>query len=719
MSLNPESKEFNPNLNSNSNSINSQPYYGAPMVYGPQDSNVQGLTMAQQLQAYYSYNQSQSNIQNNNIQTNIQIQSNIQKTPNNARLSKENSGGNQEQKTTGFGSKSLDSITNAQPFVPTIKLDSPSSYDNSSNQGFQGNQKNTSFNPMAREFTPSVQIPNGKQNVPTRNVTPTPQAFQNNTLQNSSNGIGNVKGLNSNVQAFNPSISSIPSISSMTPMSSIPSMSFTQPQSSNNSFPKIINPSTNNFVPSNQQSLKYSKQKNVRFKPFFPQFDNQNMLMTQIKEDNKDYKGTVKSLFMNQNLRHFFLNKLSFKHQIPVQHIQPFPFIIPLEVNITKTNYHSLFPLFQKYENSSVLPPYQFGIYKAVEQENDEMVTIVHVKDSQGIPNQTLAQYQVLNHPNIVRLRNFFTSTAFFQDKKAFDTNTYIPSKLDNILVYDYVDYGESLYQIYIIQKILSLPSESEIWSFICQIFCALDAIHSNNLYYGCMSLRKILLSPQLKRIHLSSIGTHSLLQSKERLEIMQAQDIRGVAHIIIQLMNGNENEIINIESTLFKLKSKNYSKELIEFLEKLGTETITVKEIIQNHLGLHLMKELTNLHDCYNTLENETLKEIENGRLFRLLVKLNFIIQKNENDSHPYRWTEEGDLYVLRLFFDHLFQFQIRDGISQINWVHVLENLNKLDSGVEHCINLASKDNLNILMVSYRELRECFQNVYNELTSQ
>ena len=48
--------------------------------------------------------------------------------------------------------------------------------------------------------------------------------------------------------------------------------------------------------------------------------------------------------------------------------------------------------------------------------------------------------------------------------------------------------------------------------------------------------------------------------------------------------------------------------------------------------------------------IDAELTKELENGRLFRLVVKLGFINERPEYDLDP-AWSETGDHYMLKLF--------------------------------------------------------------------
>lgn len=76
--------------------------------------------------------------------------------------------------------------------------------------------------------------------------------------------------------------------------------------------------------------------------------------------------------------------------------------------------------------------------------------------------------------------------------------------------------------------------------------------------------------------------------------------------------------------------------------------------------------------------LEDDLSKEYENGRLFRLLVKLGFINERPEFDLDP-SWSETGDRYLLKLFRDYVFHQVYEDGSPVVDFGHVVECLNKV----------------------------------------
>lgn len=115
--------------------------------------------------------------------------------------------------------------------------------------------------------------------------------------------------------------------------------------------------------------------------------------------------------------------------------------------------------------------------------------------------------------------------------------------------------------------------------------------------------------------------------------------------------------------------------------------------------------------------LEDDLSKEYENGRLFRLLVKLGFINERPEFDLDP-SWSETGDRYLLKLFRDYVFHQVYEDGSPVVDFGHVVECLNKLDVGAPEKITLMSRDEQSILIVSYKDLKRCVEEAFKELSA-
>jgi len=116
------------------------------------------------------------------------------------------------------------------------------------------------------------------------------------------------------------------------------------------------------------------------------------------------------------------------------------------------------------------------------------------------------------------------------------------------------------------------------------------------------------------------------------------------------------------------------------------------------------------------DNLHSEFSRELENGRLFRLMAKLNFINERPEFE-HDRAWSEHGERYFLKLFRDYVFHQVDAQNNPVVDLGHVLTCLNKLDAGTDEKVTLISRDEQSCFIVSYRELKKGVESAFQELT--
>lgn len=127
------------------------------------------------------------------------------------------------------------------------------------------------------------------------------------------------------------------------------------------------------------------------------------------------------------------------------------------------------------------------------------------------------------------------------------------------------------------------------------------------------------------------------------------------------------------------------------------------------------------------DTLTNTLGRELESSRIVRLLVKLNMVNERPEldasqslagaNTTNPSSvWAETGERYYLKLFRDYVFHQVDANGHPVTDLAHVLECLNKLDAGTDEKVALISRDEQNVLIVSYREVKRGLESAFQDL---
>ncbi|MFH4974922.1 hypothetical protein AB6A40_001631 [Gnathostoma spinigerum] len=172
--------------------------------------------------------------------------------------------------------------------------------------------------------------------------------------------------------------------------------------------------------------------------------------------------------------------------------------------------------------------------------------------------------------------------------------------------------------------------------------------------------------------------------------------------------------------SNSVQMISKHYSTDMKNVITLLLSppqpgRNRSINEIMPM-IGARFYAQLENAQMKNDLLENELSKELENGRLFRLLCKLNTIIERPDFQLDM-QWSETGDRYLLKLFRDYLFHQVNENGKPWIDMAHIITCLNKLDAGTAEKIQLVSRDGENVLIVSFADLRQCIENAFSELT--
>ena len=109
---------------------------------------------------------------------------------------------------------------------------------------------------------------------------------------------------------------------------------------------------------------------------------------------------------------------------------------------------------------------------------------------------------------------------------------------------------------------------------------------------------------------------------------------------------------------------------------------------------------------------------EYNNGRLLRLLLKICAVGERPDSQRAP-RWSETGDRYVLKLFYDYVFHQSNDDGSPNLDMGHVIQSLNKLDAGDSETMLLSSRDKKDLFVVSFNDIRRCLEASFSELQDQ
>ncbi|XP_032596131.1 PAN2-PAN3 deadenylation complex subunit PAN3 isoform X3 [Drosophila grimshawi] len=409
---------------------------------------------------------------------------------------------------------------------------------------------------------------------------------------------------------------------------------------------------------------------------------------------------------------------------------------LPLEVD----NYHALYPLeapAQAMHTKLTLPA---STYRATHNSTGFKYCLrrLHGFRLQSTKCMTLVEmWKKLQHTNVVQLREVFTT-------KAFGDNSLV-------LVYDYYPGSQTLLAKYFtpapetngytdpfqgdarpfshksnMQRTNNGPllPESTIWSIIMQLTAGLRAIHQAGLACKILDPTKIIVTG--KRVRFSSCCISDITQFDPNaanplalVNMHQQDDLTALGRLVLALacrcLQSVQRD--NVQSSI-DMVTRNYSTDLRNFIVYLFTTNNrrSVTDLMPM-IGARFYTQLDALQAQVDMQEDELAKEMENGRLYRTLVKLNSINERPDFNLDC-TWSETGDRYMLKLFRDFLFHSVTEDGRPWLDHAHIVQCLNKLDAGSIERVQLMSRDEQSVLIVSYAELKNCLENAFSELMS-
>jgi len=257
------------------------------------------------------------------------------------------------------------------------------------------------------------------------------------------------------------------------------------------------------------------------------------------------------------------------------------------------------------------------------------------------------------------------------------------------------------------------------------QIASALKAIHSTGLAAQTILPSKVIVTSK-NRIRLNGCGILDVVRFDSGISLidLQQEDFAHLGRLVLSIA-GNANAALNIQKALDHL-TRMYTPRLKECVSWLlhplghkGDDGGIVLKDIDVFLG-HIASDIVQCYDAQlhadDTLTSTLMSELENGRLVRLITKLGFINERPEYEHNP-QWSETGERYYLKLFRDYVFHAVDAEGKPVTDLGHVINCLNKLDAGSEERLQLVSRDEQSVFVVSYKEVKKGVEVAFNELS--
>ncbi|KAL9611512.1 MAG: hypothetical protein Q9167_003836 [Letrouitia subvulpina] len=427
------------------------------------------------------------------------------------------------------------------------------------------------------------------------------------------------------------------------------------------------------------------------------------------RDDSPSNQRTARDFFIPEDLRQSLFKKTEASLMtIPSSTLPP-----------SIAHFHSLVPLVSNNQKNAALFGYLSWAYKAM-SANDGKFYCLRRLQGYRLMNETLSEQAVRSiQQNWKRVRNGNVVTVHL----AFTNGKFGDSSL--IFVTDYHPGSETL-----AQKHLPPPSrhpsrftpahvsEQVLWGYIVQIANGLKAVHTAGLAARVLDPSKILLTGE-NRIRLNGCAILDVTRadSTDTLTDLQRLDLQLFGKLILAL--GTNTLSTQSHANPIELFTRSYSPRLKEKVNWLlehglphrneGIDTFIAQIATDVVLAFD-----SSLHQD-DALQTDLTRELENSRIVRLLTKLQFINERPEYERDR-SYSEHGNRAILPLFRDYVFHQVDAQGNPVLDLAHVLSCLNKLDTGAEEKIMLTTRDEANVIVVSYKEVKACVESAWQDL---
>ncbi|KAI5296587.1 PAB-dependent poly(A)-specific ribonuclease subunit 3 [Ascosphaera acerosa] len=421
------------------------------------------------------------------------------------------------------------------------------------------------------------------------------------------------------------------------------------------------------------------------------------------------YQRNVHDLFLPNDLRETIQKRSAAALQVLPNST------LPAQVD----HFHSLVPLDLSQHKNATIFGYPSWVYKAQSSKDGCFYTLRRLEGFRLTSEKAIRSVQnwkrVCNG-SVVSVHDAFTNRQFGDSSLIF--------------VYDYHPLSTTLADHHLGGANRFTPGrhvapthipEQTLWSYVTQIASALKAIHSAGLAARIIDPSKILLTGK-NRIRLSACAIHDVVQhdAQRPLAELQNQDLISFGQLILTL-GANSQAYINNSAKAMEHFARAYTPQmknsiwwLLGVLHPDPAQERSINTFVQG-ISNQLISTFDSALHMDDQLMSDLSREVENGRLFRLMAKLNFITERPEYE-HDVRWSEIGERYLIKLFRDYVFHQVDATNAPVVDLGHVLICLNKLDAGIEEKVMLVSRDEQNCFVVSYKELKKAVESSFQAL---
>jgi PAB-dependent poly(A)-specific ribonuclease subunit 3 len=405
----------------------------------------------------------------------------------------------------------------------------------------------------------------------------------------------------------------------------------------------------------------------------------------------------------------------------------------------TIEHFHSLVAL----DTNNTKGPTTFGypswVYKATSSKDGHTYALRRIEGfrlSSEASIRTVNSWKRINSASLVQVHDAFTG-RWFGDSSLIIVTDYHPRS--QTLAEKHFAIGRHPHR-----PGVQITPEHDLWGHIVQLASALKTIHEGGVAAQTVMASKVLVTSK-NRLRINGCGVFDILQHEQKrpLHELQRADLQDLGRLILGIATRNMSAHQNLPKAL-ELVSRSYSERLRSCIAwllvpppleaKSAEKTTHSTEYNINSLLTSIADKVVSTLDSAlhheDELTSNLMQELENGRLVRLLTKLNVILERPDTTNTPTAtsnpallnqpsaaWSETGERYYLKLFRDYVFHQVDHEGRPVLDLGHIITCLNKLDAGIDEKFQLVSRDEQSIFITSYKEVKRGFEAAWAEIS--
>lgn len=301
--------------------------------------------------------------------------------------------------------------------------------------------------------------------------------------------------------------------------------------------------------------------------------------------------------------------------------------------------FHTLFPLDSNVEDMTVgCLSCASRVFKAVSEVDGGTYALRKLESVriQQDHNQMRKQWVEIAHPNVVRLRDIFITNEFNGQNNALT------------FVHDFVFGAMTFEERHMRGDNMGGINEEVIWSYMAQLTSAIRYMHARGKAVRCLNASKVLVTPQ-QRVYINCCGILDVIGDKKvHGEVLMTEDLRELGTLLLQTVcrSMEASQPTQLAASIDYLAA-HYHFDLKDFVVYCITQPGGNASIFTAcaRIAGRLAEQVDSAYQHIDACHRELAKEIQCGRLFRLLAKLNTILERPDGrGSEANSWAETGD---------------------------------------------------------------------------